>query len=79
MLWGDYMFLSAAEKIRILLKRRNMSIKQLADILGVTSQNVCNKLSRNNFSEKELIEIAAALDCTYNAVFTMNDSGVELK
>ena len=78
MLWGDSMFLSAAEKIRILLKRRNMSIKQLADALGVTSQNICNKMSRNNFSEKELNEIAAALDCTYNAVFTMNDSGEAL-
>ena len=78
MLWGDSMFLSAAEKIRILLKRRNMSIKQLADALGVTGQNISNKMSRNNFSEKELIEIAAALNCTYETRFTTIDTNVEI-
>jgi hypothetical protein len=37
-----------------------------------------NKMNRDNFSEKELKEIAAALDCTFGAVFRMNDTGEEI-
>ncbi len=72
------MSLSAGEKVRILLKRRNMSYTQLAEALGTTSQNICNKTRRNNFSERELQEIAAALNCTYESKFTMNDTHEEI-
>ena len=32
-------------------------------------------MNRDNFTEKELIAIAEALDCTYKATLTMNDTG----
>jgi len=35
-------------------------------------------MNRDNFSEKELKEIAVALDCTFEAVFKMNDTGEEI-
>jgi hypothetical protein len=35
-------------------------------------------MSRDNFSEKEIIEIAKALKCTFNANFRMNDPGEEV-
>ena len=38
--------LSFGEKVKILLKRRNMTITELATILGTSRQNLTNKLSR---------------------------------
>lgn len=70
--------LSMSEKIKIMLKRRNMTMTQLAETIGQSRQNLSNKMSRNNFSERELEAIANALDCTYTASFTMNDSGETL-
>lgn len=51
-----------AEKIRIALIKRNMSLKELSSRLGCTSQNLSGKLKRDNFSERELIEIADAIN-----------------
>lgn len=69
------MALSMSEKIKIMLKRRNMTLSELAEKLGQSRQNLSNKMSRDNFTEKELEAIANALNCTYFATFTMNDSG----
>ncbi len=69
------MQLSVSEKIKIILGRRNMTAKELADKLGTSRQNLANKFARNNFSEKELSEIATAMDCTYEVRFTLNDTG----
>ena len=51
-----------SEKIKIVLLKKNMSTSQLAALLEVTPQNLYNKFKRDNFSEKELKEIAAALN-----------------
>lgn len=67
--------LTMGEKVKIILSRRNMTMSQLAEILGQSRQNISNKMSRDNFTEKELTEIAKALNCTYTATFTMNDTG----
>lgn len=72
------MALTMGEKIKVILNRRNMTISQLAEKLGQSRQNMSNKMSRDNFTEKELLDIATALDCTFNAVFTMNDTGEEV-
>ena len=67
--------LSMGEKIKIALKRRNMTLGDLAVKTSQSRQNLSNKLSRDNFTEKDLQEIATALDCTYSATLTMNDTG----
>lgn len=72
------MALTMGEKIKVILNRRNMTISQLAEKLGQSRQNMSNKMSRDNFTEKELIEIARALNCTYTATFTMNDTGEQV-
>ena len=66
--------LSMGEKIRIIFGRRNMTLAQWAEKLGQSRQNLSNKMSRDNFSEQELIAIAAALNCTYRAEMIMNDT-----
>jgi len=72
------MSLTMGEKIRVILNRRNMTLAQLAEKTGQSRQNMSNKMSRDNFTEKDLKEIAEALDCTFNAVFTMKDTGEEV-
>ncbi len=66
--------LSTGEKIRIILKRRNMKLSDLARILNTSPANLSGKLARDNFSEKEAREIAKVLNCSYEAVFTLNDT-----
>ena len=64
------------EKIRILcVKRGNMSEAELARRLGISPQNLNNKMKRDNFTENDLKSIADALDCTYSSSFTLNDTG----
>ena len=70
--------LTMGEKIKIILKRRGMTFSELASKMGQSRQNMSNKMSRDNFTEKELIEIADALNCTYTAKLTMNDTGEEI-
>lgn len=69
------MSLSMGEKIRVILKRRGMTVAQLADKTGQTRQNLSNKLARDNFQEQDIKAIAAALDCDYEAYLVMKDTG----
>ena len=68
------MELTTAEKIRIIMKRRGISLTQLAEMTGTTRQNLANKLHRNNFPESELIAIGNALECTFIPVFQLDDT-----
>ena len=67
-----------ANKIRILLIERGMKIKDLAEQLGYSGNNLSNKLKSDNFSEKDLIKIAEILNCEYKATFVMKDTGKEI-
>ena len=69
------MGLSTSEKIKVVLKRRGLTMGDLAERTGQTRQNLSNKMTRDNFSEKEIIQIANALDCEYEAYFVMRDTG----
>ena len=60
--------------IKMILGYRDMNISDLADKLNTSRPNLYNKLKRDNFSEKELVEIAKVLDCTFEAYFSLNDS-----
>lgn len=71
--------MSMSEKIRILLiKRGNISEAELARKINTTPQNLNSKMKRDNFTEKDLQEIANALDCSYKANFVLNDTGEEI-
>lgn len=71
--------MAMVEKIRILLvKRGNISEAELARRMGVSPQNLNNKMKRDNFTERDLREIAAALDCELSIDFKMKDTGETL-
>ena len=69
------MSLTIGEKINVLLKRRGLTISQLAEATGQSRQNLSNKMNRDNFSEKEAKEIAEVLHCSFHSEFVMNDTG----
>ena len=55
--------MSMVEPIRIaLVKRGNISESELARRIGISPQNFHNKMKRDNFTEKDLREIAEALE-----------------
>ena len=70
--------MSMAIKIRTILLERDMTIKQLSENLGYKGNNLYNKLDRDNLSEKELRAIATALNCDYDGIFTMKDTGKQV-
>ena len=69
------MNLTMGEKIRVILKRRGMTVAQLAELTNQTRQNLSNKLTRDNFQEQDIKVIAEALNCDYEAYLVMKDTG----
>lgn len=69
------MGLTMSEKIKVVLKRRGMTMGELAEKTGQTRQNLSNKMTRDNFPEKELHQIAEALDCELESYLVMKDTG----
>lgn len=68
--------MALSDRIRILLiKRGNISEAELARKLGISPQNLNNKMKRDNFTEKDLQAIANVLDCSLNINFVLNDTG----
>lgn len=70
--------LTPSEKIMTIMKRRGVTLTELAEKTGQTRQNLSNKMHRDNFTYSELLKIAAALGCSYDGRFTMDDTGEEL-
>ena len=66
--------MSMSKKIKHLLIEKDLTITQLARLLGTTPQNLTNKLSRDNFNEKNLQEIAKVLNCKFEAKFVIEDN-----
>lgn len=69
------MSISMGEKIKIVLKRRNITITELAESIGTSRQNLTNKFKRDNFSEKEILQITQVLNCSFEGNIILNDTG----
>lgn len=54
---------AASKIIKQILLERGMSVKELADKLGIQAQSMSNKLNRDSFSFAEVVKIADILDC----------------
>ena len=71
------MELSTSEKIRIILKRKGMTLVQLAEATQQSRQNLSQKLERDNFGEQELRMYAEKMGVRYESYFVM-DNGEKL-
>ena len=56
---------TTAEKIEIIMKRKNITMTELAKRLGQSRQNVSKKFKRDNFTESDLKAISEALEVGY--------------
>lgn len=63
------------EKIEHVLLKRKMNKVELANALNVSSQNLYNKLKKDDFKESDMKKIADALDCKLNVTLELNDTG----
>ena len=70
--------MSMAKKIRTILLERDMTIKELSVKMGFTSTYLYNKLNRDKLTEDECKAIADALNCDYDGIFTLRDTGKQI-
>jgi transcriptional regulator with XRE-family HTH domain len=70
--------LSAAEKINIIRKRKGLQVGDVANIAGMSRQNMSNKLSRNNLQEDDIQKFATALGCKAEVIFTDLETGEQV-
>jgi hypothetical protein len=68
--------MSMTQKIRILLvKKGNITEAELARRLNTSPGNFNQKMKRDNFSEQDLRDIAAAMGCGVEINFIDNETG----
>ena len=75
-LYMEVTIMGMVEPIRIaLVKRGNISESELARRIGISPQNLHNKMKRDNFTETELREIAEALGLRLEISFIDPETG----
>ena len=63
--------LTFGEQVKIVLSRKGMTIKELAEIIEaetgkkMSRQNLTQRLGRDNFQEQDMRMIAKILDCPF--------------
>lgn len=65
-----------SKKIEILLIELDIPKKELAARLGTSAANLSIKLKRDNFSEKELQDIAKACGAKFKGLFIFKDKEI---
>ena len=63
-----------SEKIKLVMVKRGMSDKDLAEALGCSSQNVYALLKKDNWSESQLRKIGDKLNCDLEMSFRLRDT-----
>lgn len=66
-----------SRQIKSLLAFKGSSAAQLAEKLQCTQANISQKFKRDNFSEREMQEIANALNCDLKISFVDRETGKE--
>lgn len=66
-----------SRQIKSLLAFKESNAAQLAEKLHCTQANISQKFKRDNFSEKEMQEIADALNCDLKITFVDRSTGKE--
>ncbi|MEK5334372.1 helix-turn-helix domain-containing protein [Lysinibacillus sp. FSL W8-0992] len=61
------------EEIKILLIKTGKSVTEVAEALGTSSQNLSNKMRRDDFKVSELEEIAKICGAKFESNFLLED------
>ena len=63
-----------SETIKLVMVKRNMTGKDLAEALGCSSQNIYALLKKDTWSEEQLRKIAEKLNFRLDIGFVLNDT-----
>ena len=63
------------EQLEYLLFKKKIAKSKLAEMVGMTPNNMYNKFKRNSFSIEDLQKICDALNCTLELSVTINETG----
>lgn len=74
--------MSVSKQIKMMLVEKDWKVSDLAEAMStdekkVSSQNIHNKLKRDNFTEADIQDFADALGAEVKIVFTMKDTNKE--
>lgn len=75
--------LTFGEQVKIILSRKGMTIKELAEIIEertgkkMSRQNLTQRLGRDNFQEQDMRMIAEILECPFHLSILMDNEEVE--
>lgn len=67
--------MGVSKAIKQLMQERDMKVKELAEAMGLSAQNMSNKLYRDCFSYNEVVKIADILNCDIKII--TRDTGKE--
>ncbi|WP_369814337.1 helix-turn-helix domain-containing protein [Lysinibacillus sp. FJAT-14745] len=59
--------------MKVLLNRKDMSVQDLAELLGQSRQNINTKLKKENFSEQDLRKISNVLEVEFEGFFFLKN------
>lgn len=62
------------EKLQVIMKRKGITVTQLAKLTHQTRQNLSRKLCHNLMTVQELSEYAEILGCRVDILLTMTDT-----
>lgn len=65
--------MNTSDLIRVLCRKKGISISELARRLGQTPQNFTKKLQRETVSTEELIQIGNEMGIKFEQSFTLED------
>ncbi len=69
------MEMTVAEKVRLVAQRKGIKLYVLAERTGQSRQNLSNKLGNDDFTERQMRELAGALDCDLQINFIDRETG----
>lgn len=67
--------MSGAKIIKQIMTEKDITVKQLAEMIGINAQSMSNKLYRDNFTFEEMGKITDLLNCDIRII--MRDTGKE--
>lgn len=70
--------MTASDMIRELCEKKNISLAELARLIGQSPQNFHKKLKRGTVSFEEMMEIAKALNVKFEQAFVL-ENGEKIK
>ncbi|MBQ2953426.1 MAG: helix-turn-helix transcriptional regulator [Clostridia bacterium] len=62
------------EKLQVIMKRKGLTVTELARLTHQSRQNLSRKLNLNLMTVQELSEYAEILGCRVDILLTMNDT-----